>query len=378
MKYLFPILTVALAFVSPGRADAQLNLTLVNSFVDVQAGGNGNIGVTQEEAGGRFYVIDFSNSLTVHEFDSAGVFLSQFATTSCAPSAPSPNDISWDPDTDTLWVVDNNGPVVLNISRTGTCLGGFSFTGTVPTGIYYDRITKSLFVSETGGVQQLSLAGATLAGGFLFTPPTGSAILAGVTQLPSSGNFLVVSSGGSAIYEVTPAGSLVSTTDLTPFGIGNTQGLCFNQASGNLIVVDNTLSTVFEFSLPCGGATPYGAGCAGSGGFAPALSITGCAMPGQPISINVTQGLGGSSAVLMVSLASTSAPLDASCTLLVQPSPLTISFPLGGVAPGAGSASLPTVLPVGLPPIAVFLQAFVADPAKPSGFTATNGVKLQL
>lgn len=359
-------------------ARAQLALTLVNSFVDQQAGGNGNIGITQEEVTNRFYLVDFSNTLTVHEFDSAGTFLSQFGTVSCAPTAPSPNDIAWDPDTDTLWLIDNNGDTVLNVTRGGTCLGGFTFNGNNPTGIHYDRVTKSLFVSETGGVQQLSLSGATLGGGFAFAPPIGSTILAGVTILPSSGNFLVVSSGGSSLYEVTPAGALVSTTDLSPFGIGNTQGVSFNQATGHLLVVDNSLSTAFEFSLPCSGAATYGAGCAGSGGFTPSLSITGCPAPGQPISINVTQGLGGSQALILVGVATSAAPLGGGCTLLVQPTPLTISFPLGGASPGTGSASLPAVIPVGLPSITVYLQAFVVDPAKATGFTASNGVSMQL
>ena len=134
------------ALVGSADADAQLNLTFLSSFVDTQAGGNGNIGVTQDEIVGDFHVIDFSNALTVHQYDANAQFKSQFGTTSCSPSAASPNDIVWDSHTDTLWLVDNTGDIVLNVDRAGTCLGGFALGSAIsnPTGIGYDRQSQTL------------------------------------------------------------------------------------------------------------------------------------------------------------------------------------------------------------------------------------------
>ena len=88
----------ALALASAGLVPAQLNLQLAFKFVDTQAGGNGNIGVTQDERVLRYYVIDFSNTNTIHEFDLVGTFLNQWAPT-CATVVPSPNDVTYDPST---------------------------------------------------------------------------------------------------------------------------------------------------------------------------------------------------------------------------------------------------------------------------------------
>lgn len=361
-------------------ASGQLAISLLSSFVDTQSGGNGNIGVTQDELSGNFYVIDFSNGNTVHEFSPAGTFLSQFPTAACTPAAPSPNDIVWDPITDSLWIVDNGSTgSVTNTSRTGTCLGGFAALGLVnAVGITYQRTSQTLFVSSQSLVTQYDTVGNVLGGGFAFTPATGSAILAGITYVPSLGNFLIVQSSGSSIFEVTPTGTLVSTTDLSSYSITNTQGIHYNHALGTVMVVDNTSSTTYVFSLDCIPSLPYGAGCAGSGGLVPALDVAGCAKLGDTVAVSLSNALGGSTSAMLVSLGQASVPLGGGCTLLVQPTPIAIVIPLGGVGPGAGAFTLPGVIPLTSPIVDVYLQVFVAEPTLPLGLAATNGVKMPI
>lgn len=99
-----------------GVVSAQLSLHLAYKFTDERAGGNGNIGVTQDELTGNSYVLDFSNSMTVHEFDATGKSLGQFATSVCTPPIATPNGVTYDSGTDTLWLVDNSsGGSVLHV-----------------------------------------------------------------------------------------------------------------------------------------------------------------------------------------------------------------------------------------------------------------------
>ncbi|HET6201931.1 MAG TPA: hypothetical protein VFI25_03915 [Planctomycetota bacterium] len=282
---------LAVALLSP-PSRAQLPLSFAFSFLDAQAGGNGNIGVTEDEVAGNFYVLDFSNTQTVHEFDPTGSFLGTFTTTGCAPPNPTPNDVTYDPASDTLWFVDNDNSAVLNMTRAGTCLGGWLFTPPLsnPVGITYRRTTGTLFISYTGQVTERSLAGVLLSGGFPFTPPSGSAILSGITHVPQTGNFLITQSGGTAIYEVGPAGGLVSTTPLSPFGIVNTQGLHYNVQQQRLLVVDNSLSTTFVFDLPfCSGSVVSGgAGCPDAQGTPLYLAASGCPDLGATLTLVLT------------------------------------------------------------------------------------------
>jgi len=374
-----PFLTVTLVLAATPFAHAQLNLTPLFSFVDSAAGGNGNIGVTQDEVLNEFHVIDFSNSLTVHQFNSVGQLVNQFATSTCAPPATSPNDIVWDPDTDSLWIVDNGGPTVLNVSRTGTCLGGFLTTGiSNPTGIGYDRASQKLLIAGQSAVVAYDKLGNPTPGGFSFSPASGSQFLAGITTFPVTGNHLIVQSAGNQIFEVSPSGALVSTTDLSVFGIGNTQGIHYNHANGTLLVVDNTLSTTFVFAAGCIPPTSYGSGCAGAGGFTPKLAITGCPELGKVVSLSINDGLGGAPSLVFVSFAAASVPIGGGCELLVQPTPLALPIPLGGAGPGNGSATLVGPIPLASPIVDVFLQAFVGDNSNPAGFTASNGVKMAI
>ncbi|MBL8896665.1 MAG: hypothetical protein JNM84_03515 [Planctomycetes bacterium] len=259
---------------------AQLSLSFRFSFVDTQSGGNGNIGVCQDEVQGHFFVIDFSNALTIHEFDPAGNFLTQFTTTSCSPAAPSPNDIAYDPINDLLWVVDNGPTVVVPLNRAGACQAGWGIappTGN-PAGLAFNRNTGTLLVGSTGLISEWSVQGAPLTGGFAFTPPSGSAYLNGIAHVPSNDHVLVAQSGGTEVFEFDASGTLLSTTSLAGFGLVNIQGLAFNASNQTLLVVDNATSTVHVFDAAfCRGTTrSSGSGCRDAGGTALRLTTAGC------------------------------------------------------------------------------------------------------
>lgn len=132
----------------------------------------------------------------------------------------------------------------------------------------------------------------------------------------------------------------------------------------------------FAIDTACGTILEYGTGCSGSGGFTPELDITGCAKSNGNISLSISGGLGGSSALLFVGVPQVSIPVpNTPCTLVTNPL-ITISLPLFGAGPGNGAISFPAALPPAIPPVAVFLQAFVIDGGVPHGFSNTNGVAI--
>lgn len=137
---------------------------------------------------------------------------------------------------------------------------------------------------------------------------------------------------------------------------------------------------VYILSGTCGSISTYGAGCAGTGGYVPTLSLSGCPTPDGSITLEIELGLAGSTALLLASYGQGSAPLPGGCTLLLQ-SPLVgpwflplASSPWGG-AIEVQSGPLPPQ-PQGVP---VFLQAFIPDPGAANGqFSSTNGVTFSI
>lgn len=132
------------------------------------------------------------------------------------------------------------------------------------------------------------------------------------------------------------------------------------------------LSTEFQ-----PGVEPYGTGCEGSGACVPELSVFGTPIPGQQISLSLNNGLGGSLSLLFIGTGPASAPIGSGCSLLVANTLIHLAIPLGGAGACNGSYSFPSVIPSNTPAgVMAYLQGFVADPAKPLGFAASNGLKL--
>jgi hypothetical protein len=129
-----------------------------------------------------------------------------------------------------------------------------------------------------------------------------------------------------------------------------------------------------------GTVASYGAGLAGSGGFVPTLTASGCPDLGSTLTVQVTGGLGGAPALLLLGSAPAAQPKWGG-TLLVSALvgvPLVLSGP-GGVG-GAGSATLAGSVPGDSSALGVsaFLQLLVADSGAPAGVALSAGLKLQI
>ncbi|HTE06446.1 MAG TPA: hypothetical protein VK824_09635 [Planctomycetota bacterium] len=130
-----------------------------------------------------------------------------------------------------------------------------------------------------------------------------------------------------------------------------------------------------------GGWIAYGTGLAGKGGIVPKLTGGGCAEPGAPITLAVSDAVGGASAMLFIGLAKVALPFKGG-TFHVGTLLLSAGLPLGGApgAVGAGSFSLPTSLPAipSLTGASLFLQAGIGDAAAAHGVALTQGLELEI
>ncbi len=124
-------------------------------------------------------------------------------------------------------------------------------------------------------------------------------------------------------------------------------------------------------------AKPYGTGCPGSGGLVPALALSGAVTSGSNVTLSIGNALGGATAILVFG-PKVSTPLPGGCSLLVLPSPVQLVLPLAGSGPGNGSLVLPAVVPPGVVPGMLSMQAFVLDPGGYAGYSATNGVEFKM
>lgn len=124
----------------------------------------------------------------------------------------------------------------------------------------------------------------------------------------------------------------------------------------------------------------YGNGCAGSGGFVPQLDVLPCeAVAGGQVTLDVSEGLGGSSAILVMGLGQAAIPVGGGCLLNVAPLlPVQLVFPLLGVGPGNGTGMLSGTLPAGSGGVSITLQAFVVDGGAVIGFASTAGYELDI
>lgn len=128
-----------------------------------------------------------------------------------------------------------------------------------------------------------------------------------------------------------------------------------------------------------GSAVPYGLGCAGTGAIFPKLSMFGCPIEGNQVLLEVSQGLGGSTALLFFGLQQGNISVGGTCPLLVTPlfGP-SIILPLAGGGPGAGAISLPGILPLGTQGASFTMQAWVIDPTPLPGAAASNGLQVTI
>lgn len=133
------------------------------------------------------------------------------------------------------------------------------------------------------------------------------------------------------------------------------------------------------FSGCNGDVEVYGSGCAGAGGFVPALDWQGCPNYGNSGTLRLTKLLGNAPVFLLVGVAPAVLPLPQTCTFLVDPNTLHVIPALatpGG--PGAGTVTIATTLPLAGPALDVCIQGAAVDGNVQLGFALSNGLRLGL
>jgi hypothetical protein len=124
---------------------------------------------------------------------------------------------------------------------------------------------------------------------------------------------------------------------------------------------------VYTGALPV--MTNLGFGLPGTAGV-PLLAGTGTLLAGDPVTLSLSSALPRRSATLVLGLSALGAPFKGG-TMVPALDVLLAGLPLGGAGAFTLQASWPSGIPSGT---AIFLQAWIADPAGPQGFAASNGV----
>lgn len=173
-----------------------------------------------------------------------------------------------------------------------------------------------------------------------------------------------------------------TTGDLVGYASNSKDVFLVDPATGLgtvLFTLGATDPDFFGFAgAPCrGAATTYGSGCAGSGGFVPVFEPTTCPDVGGTLLVEIRDGLGGSSALILFGLAQGAAPIGGGCQLLVTPvlPPVGI-VPLFGAGAGGGKLEFGGALPASIAGFTFTMQAFVIDPGAILGYAASNGIEL--
>jgi hypothetical protein len=159
--------------------------------------------------------------------------------------------------------------------------------------------------------------------------------------------------------------------------------------SGSVIATNPALSgygtTLQVVSVPpsecTGGWIAYGLGLKGKGNIVPKLTGGGCPEPGAPITLTLSDAVGGAGAALFVGLSKAAVPFKGG-TFHIGSLLLTSNLAVGGApgVAGAGSLSLPTALPP-LPALSgasIFLQGAFSDAAAVQGVSLTQGLELEI
>lgn len=205
------------------------------------------------------------------------------------------------------------------------------------------------------------------------TDPSGSSFMVG-----AFGAGVDVKKGASIFYDATISSLVLYTAG----GSGAFfQVDALTGATTQIAGVSGINPTMSDFTgTNCqGSAIAYNSGCAGTGGFVPALSMSGCPLVGAQVNLNVSNGLGGSAGLLFFGLNQASLPVGGGCNLNVSPLlPAIISLSLGGVGPGAGGLSIPAVLPPSVAGANFTMQVFVIDGGVPLGASASNGLEVSI
>ncbi|GEM_PF-6959126 len=339
---------------SLGAAPAQgLKIQPIRVISFKYPGTYGTIGCTFDRGAGLFHVAYFPTG-TIYSFNFAGTLVRTFSTRGFPVRAYSPNGITWCPADGKLYIVDNDGPVVVSCTSKGKYVSGWRFRSpsSNPVGITWNSDRGTLYISSNNILSEWKRSGTRISAG---TVKYRLGIISGVAYVPQTGNFLLTKSSGTSIYEVDPSGKLVSTTPLSGYGIKNTQDINYDPGSGILTVICNTTLTLHVFSYRPEGIVTYGEVCPGSGGWLPARSWSGALATGKTASLRISRVLGGTTAIHFLGtnrtkFGSVSLPFDlgpfGAKGCFLEAAPILFNGSLTtGTGPGQGTATFKLSVP---------------------------------
>ena len=185
--------------------------------------------------------------------------------------------------------------------------------------------------------------------------------------------------GGTGVAFARPGNPTIFDTTLTRQFAVTTDALVDVDGDGDADIVGPRIVTARGWEgAGAGRRVQYGTGIPGAGAVIPTLGEIGPFRPGISCELRIRGGVGGASGLLALGSAPANSPLLGG-TLLVTPD-MTISIQLGGSpgVPGAGGFTIPFVMPAGIAGGTFFHQAGFADPAAPSGVSATNGLEIHV
>jgi len=197
----------------------------------------------------------------------------------------------------------------------------------------------------------------------------GAAATNGGTYSSVLGKAVILDTGGNVLRAFAQGETGAGTMFTTP---GEVSGGGSNETA-SLIEIDQGACD--------GGFLPYGAGLAGTGGLVPKFSMSGCAVPGGSIAVNLADVVGGASGLMLVGTASVSLPFKGG-TLLTSPLILSVAIAVGGTpgVAGAGSLNLPAGLPAApaLSGAKLYLQAGFQDAGAIVNVSLSNAVLMEI
>lgn len=141
---------------------------------------------------------------------------------------------------------------------------------------------------------------------------------------------------------------------------------------------DRVIHVAYGLPGDCGNLGRVGNGCPGSGGFTPALALTGCPAPGFGVTLSVTNGLGGAPALVFFGMEADETGIGDECMLLFSSPLAAILGPvtLSGMGPGDGSFVLGHTVHRAHAPGSFVAQGFIIDSGTVTGFSNTNAVQV--
>jgi len=128
-----------------------------------------------------------------------------------------------------------------------------------------------------------------------------------------------------------------------------------------------------------GRAIDYGQGVGGSSAFEPRLSLEGCPIGGEVVTLHATDVLGGAHGCLVIGQGRGSIQLLVG-QLLVRPPVVSVAHQANGLPgfPGGGSFDLDLAIPLSLVGEGLNFQAAYFDPGAPRGVSLSKGLEFRV